>query len=60
MAMVKELVAGLLKIFGAIGMSRGYGTECGSLCGVNNMCIVEKCAHNILDVFDILWSKLFR
>ena len=45
---VKELVAG------------GNRTEGGNQCGVNSTCKVEKCAHNILDVCDILWAKWFR
>ena len=56
---VEELVKGLFKSIGSLGLVGDNGTEGGNQCGVNNTCIVEKCAHYILDVFDIIWAKWF-
>ena len=57
---VKGLVAGLFKSFNAFGLAGGDGTDGGGQCGVQSTCIVDKCVHDILDVFDILWAKWFR
>ena len=51
---VKKLVLGLYKSFCAFCLVGGDDTKGSSKCGVNGVCIVENCFHDILDVFDEL------
>jgi hypothetical protein len=50
---VKELVACIDDCFGAVGLTRGNGTECGKEDGVDSSGVVEERANDILYMLDL-------